>query len=1081
MTSGYNPSTEVIQLPTDKSYISHEKDVSKYWNDIDIIEKTKLLNENGESFDFMDGPPFVSGNLHLRHLGVGTVKDGMRRFQTMSGKKCKNKLGFDCHGLPIESVAMKELGLTSNAQIESYGVDKFNEFCKRKIKEYAGTWEPIFNLIGRDADFKNTYKTMDLPFMETAWWVFNELSKKGLVYRGFKVMPYSWSCETPLSNFEAGLNYKDIDTKSVYVCFKLRSNPEINLVAWTTTPWTLPSNLALCVNPNANYVMCTTVNGKQYVVAEESVNNLHLKIEKSEFFSKGCDMVGLEYEPLFDFLEFKYHKILADTYVKKSENIGTGIVHIAPALGEDDCRICLSNGVITVKELNQVCPITSTGTFSPLIAPYAGTLVFDADTQIIKDLVARGLVVRTQNYKHSYPFCWRKDTPLIYMSVPSFFIKVTEIKDKMIEMNEKINWSRKEIGTKRFKNWLENVEDWSVSRNRYFGTPLPVFVSEDGNEMITIGSIAELVELAGLPETPTDIHKEFFDKITFVSKKTGNVMRSVGLIFDCWYESGCVPYGQIHYPFENEHYFDDKECLSEFVVEGIDQTRGWFYTLLAISTAISGKPPFKNVICTGMILDENGKKISKKYGNFVDPSEYINEFGADIMRLYLIKSPLVNAEPLWFNKTEVGDLFQRIIQFVNSVKFFLEHYMNAKKDTFNLTVTYITDKSDITDLTVMDLWILERVTKLRKTIEKCMNGYQVDNPVKEIVNFVEDLTNWYVKFNRDRMKGLCGTNDRERSLSTMYTILRDYILICAPFMPFLCEHLYHYVVPHNERLESVHFEKYPVCNRSYDMDEPFERLKKVARLMRSIRSSSDAHQSVKTPIKKCTIFHSNEKYLEDKVLIDLIQDELNCLDFEFATISGDMFTYQVKPNFKSLRQKYKNDANGIKNELALLPVQTLKLYHDQKLSNLIVSVNGKDFVLDSTDFEIVTIVNVGQSNSNSKVIEDESLLLCVDLTYDLDVHEQSQVRKFISFIQNVRKRIGLRPWNKITINYDLASPDVENVFEKYQDLVMKRLGIEITKLATITECKTIEKYSFGEFKEKAYGDFNVYIFSDCDC
>ena len=459
MTSRYNLDSKVVQLPPDKSYISHERNVRKYWKEMNIVEKTKLLNTNGETFDFMDGPPFASGCLHLGHFGVGAIKDVFRRLNTMHGRKCKNKVGTDCHGLPIESLVMKELVLTSNAQIEEFGVDKFNEYCKKKIMEFSGSWEPIFDVMGRDVDFTNTYKTMDLPFMESVWWVFNELNKKGLVYRGYKVMPYSWGCETPLSNFEAGLNYKEIDTRSVYVCFRLRLKPEISLVAWTTTPWTLPSNLALCVNPDTNYLLCTDVHDNKYVVAEESVNNLHLREVKTEFFSKGSDMVGMEYVPLFDFLEFKYHKVLADTYVKKSENIGTGIVHIAPAFGMDDCRICLDNNVITVKDLNKVCPITSTGTFSSLIIPYAGTLVFDADPQIIKDLHARGLVVRTQNYKHTYPFCWRKDTPLIYMSVPSFFIKVTEIKDQMIELNEKINWSKKDIGANRFKNWLQQIED----------------------------------------------------------------------------------------------------------------------------------------------------------------------------------------------------------------------------------------------------------------------------------------------------------------------------------------------------------------------------------------------------------------------------------------------------------------------------------------------------------------------------------------------------------------------------------------------------------------------------------------------
>ena len=1088
MTQEY-PVNIISQLPVDKTYVEHEKNVLEYWKNNNIYQQLKDNNTNDE-FEFMDGPPFVSGNLHLGHLAVGSLKDTILRYQHMHGKKCLNRLGYDCHGLPIESVVMKELNLATNADILNLGIDKFNQVCKNKIIEFSGSWEPIYDTMGRWADFTNVYKTMDPQFMESVWWVFKCLYDQDLIYKSFRVMPYSYGCETPLSNFEAGLNYREIDTKTIYVCFTLKNNININFVAWTTTPWTLPSNVALCVNPNMNYVICTDIHEKQYIIAEDAVQNLKLEFINTTFYKKGIDMVGLEYIPLYDYLNKipnlntkNFYKIIADDYVSSSENIGTGIVHQSPSFGDDDCRVCVQNNIIELIDLDKVCPIDSIGCYTSIVSDYQGISVFDANELIIKELKLREKIVRMQMYRHQYPYCYRTDTPLIYRAISSFFVAVTKIKDKMIDLNDKINWSRKEIGSKRFKNWLEQAKDWGISRNRHFGTPIPVWMTEDGTESVVIGSIKELEEYANLSEPITDLHKEYIDKITITSKSTGKILKRVNDILDCWFESGSVPFGQIHYPFENSHYFDNKEYLSEFIAEGLDQTRGWFYTLLVIATATLNKPPFKNVICTGLILDKNGVKFSKKYGNFVDPHLLINKYGADVMRLYLLKSPLVIAEPLLFNESDVGDLFQKIIPYVNGVKFFLEHYINSQKEDNHIDVNYIINPEH-DDLNIMDMWILENVSNLRIYIEKNINQYQVDSSIREIITFIDDLTNWYIKFNRDRLKGLVGKQEWKKSLSTLFTVLYDYIVITSPFTPFFSEHLYQYlscIMQKELKQISVHCLPYINISRNYNTCEPFVRLQKVAKLIRSIRYSSTTHLSVKTPIKKCTVYHYDQSYIDDiKVLIDLIQDEVNCTEFEFNLISEEMIIYQSKPNFKTIGQKYRKYAPKIKDGLMNFSQNDLKMFYKNEIDTLdvIVELDGeiKIFNINKDEVEVIVSINT-HTTDNIKVIENESLLLCVDLTYDNDVIEQYKIRCLASFIQNIRKKIGLRPWNKITVKYNTQNESISDTIEKYQDLLIKRLGTRIEKLDDINNIcvNHVDNYSFDN-PGKNILDIDIYVY-----
>ena len=1082
MASQY-PINVLTQLPTEGGYILHEKSVLAYWKQIDAYKRVQEHQETStDVFELLDGPPFVSSsNLHAGHLSVGDMKDTVLRFHSMHGRRNLTGLGFDCHGEPSEKYSMKKLDLKTCDDIEKYGISNFNGFCKNMVNECATSWQPVYDAMGRWCDFKNSYFTMDRNYMESVWNSFSVLNKKGLIYNGFKVMAYSPSIEMQLSDSEASQNYKTKKTNSVYVAFKVVNMSQTYFVGWSSTPWTLLSNVALCVNPNMKYVTCEVENGNKYIVSENSVENLKLDIKTVTDFGLGSTLVGMEYEPLFDYMEFKYHKVVADNYVKDSD-VGTGIVHESPAHGADDFRVCTENQICDSKNLDQLCLVNSQGKYKPNTGEYTGMYVFDADKKIIKDLKLKGLLIRVFEYSHEYPYCYRSDTPLIYMAMSSYFVEVTKLKDRMIELNEKITWTKKELGENRFKSWLENARDWSISRRRYFGTPIPVWESDDKTESVVVGSIQELVELAELDYTPTDLHLEFVEGITIKSKETGNILKLNRSVFDCWYESSNVFTGQIHYPFENANYFDDKEYLSDFVLEGADQIRNWFYVLLVMSTALLDKPAFKTVLCSGIILDEHGEKISKSKGNFEDPMVLINEFGADTMRLLCQKSPLVNGDSLSFKKSDAKELSQRLTPYVNAVKFFLEHYINSQKKADPVVIEYLasSDDYDTNGYTLMDLWILEKVYLLRVLVEQSMELYKLDVAVKAIIDFVDDLANWYLKFNRDRMKGLCGREQSERSLSTMFTVLFDYCIVSAPFMPFLSEHIYQYLgalLP-DDKFSTVHLEGYPDSERKHNIEESFSRLQKLAKLIRYARDTSKSHLSVRIPIKSCTVYHHDQDYLNGvEQLMSLIEDEVNCQNFEYVRISADtdMLTYAIKPNFKVIGQTYKKQAKVIVDKLTNLDQHALKNLYIQPESTADIEIDSQHIELDNTHFEIVVSIKTDTtadalSNSNMKVMTgDEGLLLMVDMTYDEESHNSYQVKNLISLVQNCRKEMKLNPWNKIALSYSAEHDDTTFVklLTDHTEEINKKLGCSFVKSTTTAESKLFQFKKFSSADDLA--------------
>jgi isoleucyl-tRNA synthetase len=922
----------------------NENEIMNQWKTNNIYQQIMNKKTNNK-FNFMDGPPFVSSNsLHFGHLMIGFLKSAVLNYKQMNGMNCLNELGYDCHGLPIEMVANKQLNVYTKKDVEEYGIDKYNSFCKEMINKYAGAWTPIYERIGRFANFNKTYKTMDTNFMESVWWVFGELYKKNLIYKGKRVLPYSNACNSPLSNFEASQNYKDIETKSVYVLFKMRDSLNTFIVAWTTTPWTLPSNVALCVNHEGIYDYIE-FNDKNYICAHNLVKNLGFSNFKFVESCTGKELAGQVYEPIFNYLENREYKIIVD-YEKNFVDLTT------IGTGTD-----FSGKLCTAKETND---------------------------EIIKNIKQRGLLLKTFMMNHTYPYCYRTDTPLIYKATSSWFVQVTELKEKLLLNNEKINWHPSSIGSGRFKAWLENVKDWGISRNRFFGTPIPIWTSDE--ETICVSSIEELEKLCNTKIT--DLHPEYIFSLEIPSPTGKGVLRNVKLVLDCWFESGCVPLAQLHYPFENKNIFDNRDYLTDFIAEGLDQTRGWFYTLHVISTALFNKPAFKDVICTGLILDENGQKFSKKYGNFKDPMEVLNKYGADMTRLYLLSSPVINAEPLFFNELAIEKIKQRIIPYINAVKLFITHNKDFTSKGYTLNKKLWEETTNI-----MDLWIISTTHNLVININKYMDDYKVDKVIMLLIEYIEDLTNWYIKLNRDRIRGLSTIEERNTALSVLYKVLNTYVKCATPFMPFLSESIYSLF--HDT---SVHLCDYPKgLYYNEESINKFNIFKDVVRNIRNIRNGLT--NSAKIPIYKVIIYHNSLEFINIvKTFEDIIKEETNCLK--------DNLEYKIIPNMKTLGKKCRNNINTIKEKL-----MSTSISYKQELV-----IDGYNITIDDYEIEMIPkLVSISQ-NMVSKI--ENELMVSVDPTYTEELHNMYQIRKLVSAVQNLRKKLGLNPWNKITVNID---------------------------------------------------------------
>jgi isoleucyl-tRNA synthetase len=1040
----------------------NELKIQEMWEEKEIYKKQNELRKGDKLFNFCDGPPFVSGDLHMGHMLVSFIKSSVCNFMAMTGHDVKNKLGFDTHGLPIEQLVNKELGLGTRQDVINLGVNHYNEYCKKTIHKLSGSWEPVFKRIGRFIDYENQYKTMDRDFMETCWWVFKELWKKKLVYRGYKVMHFSTGLNTPISNHEASQNYKEVDDQSVFVHFKvleydnevIKSKDNLYLVAWTTTPWTLPTNMALAINSKLEYmIVIDHKTNNEYIIGKDAVNNLYtVPKKKSDYVQpytvlksgiQGKDLIGLKYEPLFNYFpELEYRVIGADYVTAES---GTGIVHLAPAYGEEDFNTCIENGIVTTKTVGDYCPIDEEGKFTDKIPEYQGIYFKDADPLIIKYLKESGKLVKQMQYRHNYPYCWRTDTPLIYMANPSFFIDVPTLREQMVENNKNISWTPMHIGDGRFHQWLIGAREWSVSRKRFFGTPLPIFMSDDGEEMVCIGSIDELVERAGLTERPSDIHPEFISKITIKSSQGKGDLTFCGDVFDCWFESGCVPYAQNHFPFDKnaDMFSETKDAPIHFIAEGVDQTRGWFYTLNVLSTALFGKPAFTNAICTGLILAEDGRKISKRLGNYVPPEEVFDKCGCDALRLYLISSTAAHADAFKFVLEDVDDTSKRLYQLYNVYRFFVEQAIKFNKDGHVFTIT---DYNKSTN--VMDQWIIARLGTLVQSIHDAMKQFKVYKVYPEVQRFIEDMANWYTKFNRNRMKGINVTTDEQSvCLSTCWYVLYTLSKVLTPFAPFISETFYQQLqvaMPQELQTESVHLCDYPKMDeftRDPDIERKMQRLQTLSAQVRNMRYNTKTHTSQKTPIESLQILVNDTLFVQDiRDIESYLLEEINCFNVSYGS-TGGLITYNLIPDQKSIGLTFRKDAKKIKDLIANLDKDTVESYALNKITEITTTFNGVQLSLNPY-IKITTNVSYEPVETEQVQMED-GVMVIVDFNYSDKVKRTFMKTLFVREVQEMRKNTGLHPWNKIGIYYRTDNQELLSVLTEFKQNMMDSLFYDI--------------------------------------
>ncbi len=1074
MAETVESSAPIIDMYEQYSVSNEEKRTERMWIDKDIYAKIVARNKkNGPRFKFMDGPPFVSSDtLHPGHCNVSFIKDAVLRYFRMNGYHVENMLGYDCHGLPIEMLVNKQLAIKTNRDVEAFGIGNYNEQCKKMIAQFSGAWHPIFNRIGRWVDFSNEYKTMDTKYMESVWWVFQQLWSKGLVYQGSKIMPYSTGCGTPLSNFEASSDdcYKEITDPAVYVKFRLAGTEHTFFVAWTTTPWTLPSNLALTINKNLTYVkIMDKKTGELYIVCQGTENNLYSpmsKEQKAENYvpydlvevMSGASLLNKEYEPVFPYFSNNDRKFTVLHGPHVTDKSGTGIVHTAPAFGEDDFNVCVFNNIVTAETVAQFCPIDDAGLFTAAVPDYKGLYCRDTNVDIIKHLKGLGLVVRNEGYLHRYPHCWRTGTPLIYRATNAMFIRVSVLAEQLVEANNKVNWVPSNIGSGRFHQWIKDAKDWCVSRTRYFGNCIPVWVSDDGEEQVCIGSIDELMEKANIEEKdrPTDLHMEFVDTIVIPSRMGKGVLKRVPYIFDCWFESGAVPIAQIHYPFENADAFDNCEFLSDFICEGLDQTRGWFYTLMVLSVALLNKPAFRTVICSGILLDKNGVKFSKKLGNYTNPDTLLERYGADALRIYLISSPAAHAEDFKFIEEDIGNIRSKLYQLYNGLRFFVEHCSKAEEDGFPLSISAFAQSDN-----VMDKWILSYVSNMVARIRKNMDKFEVFSISSELFNFVENLTNWYIKFNRNRLRRrFCDTEEQQKALSTLFWVYFVYCKLMSPFTPFMAEMMYQCLrkyLPLESQEESIHMYGYPDAN-VFAADAVKERrmvnLQIIASTIRTLRDAKTKGSKVrgsKVPINLVLIRHSDPEVLEDiRDLEKYLREEISVINIEYSCDNSSDVTYNITLDNKKVGTKYRSTAALVRSAVFALTQQ--ELANMVSGEPLIVSINGTDVTMSTDEYQIIRTMNVAlskdQLSSVAKVQTtvpgsgSPALIVC-DFTWTIDADEFYKRRLFVSFVQGLRKETQLRPWDKIKIYYETDDKELNNVMVKHEKTIVEELIYQI--------------------------------------
>ncbi|KAK8159553.1 tRNA synthetases class I-domain-containing protein [Phyllosticta citrichinensis] len=1038
------------------SFPKEEERVLALWKEIDAFQRQVELSKGKPPYTFYDGPPFATGLPHYGHLLASTIKDIIPRYWSMKGRYVERRFGWDTHGVPIEHEIDKKLGKSGRDAVMDIGLEKYNEECRAIVMRFASEWRQTIDRLGRWIDFDNDYKTMNPQFMESEWWVFKQLFEKDAVYRGFKVMPYSTALNTPLSNFEAQQNYKDVQDPAIVIYFPLVEDPNTGFLAWTTTPWTLPSHMALAANPNFEYVKIhDEASGRNYILLENLLRTLYKDPKKAKYKVvqklKGTDMLGWKYEPPFDYFKEDFKdtafKLLNADYV--TADSGTGIVHNAPSFGEDDYNVCLKAGVFSEKK-PAPNPVDDTGIFQPEVRDFAGLHVKEADKVIIKHLKANGRVVVDSQITHSYPFCWRSDTPLIYRAVPSWFVRIPEIIPQMLDGIDKSHWVPSFVKEKRFASWISNARDWAVSRNRYWGTPIPLWVSEDFKEVVCVGSVQELKELSGYEGELTDLHRHKIDHITIPSKQGKGVLRRIEEVFDCWFESGSMPYASQHYPFENKDKFESS-FPGDFIAEGLDQTRGWFYTMTVLGVHLFGKLPFKNCVVNGIVLAEDGKKMSKRLKNYPDPSKIMDEYGSDALRLYLINSPVVRAEPLRFKEAGVREIVSKVLlPLWNSYNFFEQQVALLKK------VAGVEFKFDPSiqeqNTNVMDRWIMASCQSLLKFVNQEMAGYRLYTVVPRLLGLIENTTNWYIKLNRRRLKGEYGIDDTKHALNTLFDVIFTLIRGLAPFTPFITDNIYQRLLPLipdsllAEDSRSIHFLAFPEVREEL-FDEVVER--RVARMQAVIDLSRVSRErkniGLKTPLKTLVIIHPDQQYLDDvKSLESYICEEMNVRDLVLSADEEKYnVQYSVSADWAVLGKKLKKDAVKVKKALPSLSTEEVKAY----LKNGAITVDGIE--LGPEDLLVKRGLKESAASKTQEVNTDNDVLIILDCESYPELAQEGLAREIINRVQRLRKKAGLVPTDDVGMQYrvlsDPESTGIEKVFESHTSMMVKALRRPLDK------------------------------------
>lgn len=1000
-----------------ESFDDREKRILDFWNKNKIFERSVEENRDKPLFSFYDGPPFATGLPHYGHLLAGTIKDVVLRYKTMKGFCVPRRFGWDCHGLPVENEIEKLHHLSGAHSIEKFGIAKFNEECRKIVLRYTEEWKTTVQRMGRWVDFNETYRTMDVTFMESVWWVFQQLYDKGLIYEGYKVMPYSAKLGTPLSNFEAGENYKEVDDPALTVAFQLIDDPETSILAWTTTPWTLVSNLALMVGPEIDYVKVRHhESNKQYILAKSRLASNFKSEEDYTILSemKGKALEGLRYKPIFNYFAdrsaAKAFRVILEESVSLED--GTGVVHAAPAFGEVDFYACQREG------MELVCPVDDNGQFTSEIPEYQGLFVKDADKEIIRRLKKEGVIFHHGICRHRYPFCWRSDTPLIYKAVTTWFVAVEKIKDSLLKANEKIHWTPDYVKYGRFGKWLEGARDWAISRNRYWGTPIPIWRAEDG-EIVVIGSISDLEKKTG--SKIKDLHRHFIDDLTFTHK--GKIFKRIPEVFDCWFESGSMPYAQNHYPFENQELF--KEIFpADFIAEGLDQTRGWFYTLTILAAALFDKPAFKNVIVNGIVLAEDGAKMSKRLRNYPDPSLVIHRFGADAIRLYMMHSPAVRAEDLRFSEAGVELVLRQVmLPFWNAYSFFI---------TYARIYNWSPSKSLTKPEAIIDQWVLSILNKLVKEVETGMDDYVLSHGIEPTISFIEQLTNWYIRRSRRRFWEEKASKDRDEAFETLYHVLLTLTKIAAPYIPFITEAIYQNLKTDNMP-ESVHLCAYPeyhVERRDEDLEAAMAAVQSTVSLGHSLRKEHKL--KVRQPLSKAHVISTDARTLQFlKEQQHLIADELNVKSVDFADDESLFVELKAKPNFRVLGKKV--------GKLMKAAQQAIDKFDQKKLAVLLkgeslpITIEGEEIILTPEDVQVDRQVREGLVGANEGLI---TIALETALTEDLLV--EGIARELVNKINTMRREAGLDVTDRIHVKME-TTERVKSAYSHYEDYIQSEV------------------------------------------